>query len=128
MSKILYNDSMGGEDVSECIFCKIINRELESEIIYEDEKVLAFQDLHPQAPVHFLVIPKIHISSANEINEENMDYIGHIFMVIARLAKELGIDEKGYRVVNNCGEDGQQTVPHLHYHVIAGRKLSWPPG
>ena len=114
--------------MSDCIFCKIINKELPSDIIYEDDIVIAFKDLSPQSPEHFLVIPKAHIESANDINEDNASIIGHIFVVISRLAKELGIDKDGYRIVNNCGENGQQTVPHLHYHVLAGRKLNWPPG
>lgn len=114
--------------MTDCIFCKIANKELDSEIIYEDDKVVAFMDLQPQAPKHILVIPKLHIESANDITEANSDYIGHIFVVISRLAKEHGFADEGYRVVNNCGEFGQQTVKHLHYHVLAGRQLSWPPG
>lgn len=114
--------------MGDCIFCKIVDKEIDSEIIYEDDKVLAFIDLQPQAPKHILVIPKIHIESTNDIGEDNADYIGHIFVVISRLAKEYGFADQGYRVINNCGEFGQQTVPHLHYHVLAGRKLSWPPG
>ena len=114
--------------MSDCIFCKIANKEIPSDIIYEDDKVLAFMDLQPQSPKHILVIPKVHIESANDITEENQDYVGHIFVVIAKLAKEHGFADDGYRIVNNCGEFGQQTVPHLHYHVLAGRKLSWPPG
>lgn len=111
----------------DCLFCKILAGEIPSEKVYEDERVYAFYDIEPQAPVHFLVIPKAHIPSADHVNEENADEVGHIFATIARLSRELGL-EKGYRVVNNCGEDAQQTVRHLHFHVLAGRKLSWPPG
>ncbi|WP_099203179.1 histidine triad nucleotide-binding protein [Miniphocaeibacter massiliensis] len=112
----------------DCIFCKIANGEIESNIIYEDEKIIAFNDLDPKAPTHFLVIPKNHISSANEINEDNEAIIGHIFKVISKLTKEFGFDKKGFRIVNNCGEDGGQTVNHIHFHVLAGRQLQWPPG
>lgn len=111
----------------DCIFCKIASGEIPSNKVYEDEKVLAFYDLAPQAPVHFLVIPKEHIKCADEINESNSEIIAHIFEVIAKVTKELKL-ENGYRIVNNCGEDGGQTVGHLHFHVLGGRLLAWPPG
>ena len=111
----------------DCIFCKIAAGESPSNKVYEDEKVLAFYDIAPEAPVHFLVIPKEHIKCADEVNENNSEIIAHIFEVISKVAKELGL-EKGYRIVNNCGEDGGQTVGHLHFHVLGGRLLSWPPG
>lgn len=111
-----------------CIFCSIVNGEIPSKKIYEDEKVYAFYDINPEAPVHFLVIPKEHIASANEINEKNSDVISHIFLVINRIVRELGIDKEGYRVVNNCGKLGGQTVGHIHFHVLGGRELTWPPG
>ncbi len=111
----------------DCIFCKIANGEIPSNKLYEDESVIAFYDLAPQAPVHFLVIPKAHIQSANDLNENNAEIVAHIFTVISKLAKELSL-EKGYRIVNNCGEDGGQTVGHLHFHVLGGRLLAWPPG
>lgn len=111
-----------------CIFCKIINGDIPSNKIYEDDKVYAFNDINPEAPIHFLVIPKEHIESANAINENNADIVAHIFKVINKLVIELGVAEKGYRIVNNCGEDGGQTVKHLHFHVLAGRSLQWPPG
>ena len=112
----------------DCLFCKIIDGEVPSNKIYEDDKVYAFYDISPQAPVHFLVIPKEHIDSANELNEENSAVVGHVFAVIAKIAKDLGIADGGYRVVNNCGENGQQTVRHLHFHVLGGRSMQWPPG
>ena len=112
----------------DCIFCKIAKGELSSDIIYEDDKVLAFRDLDPQAPVHILIIPKEHIESSNFIDEDNSNIIAHIFVVINKLAKKLGIADEGYRVVNNCGENGGQTVPHLHFHLLGSRKFSWPPG
>lgn len=111
----------------DCIFCKIANGSIPSNKLYEDEKVIAFYDLAPQAPVHFLVIPKEHIKSASDLNEDNAEIVAHIFTVISKLAKELNL-EKGYRIVNNCGEDGGQTVGHLHFHVLGGRLLAWPPG
>lgn len=112
----------------DCIFCKIANKEIESAIIYEDDSVIAFNDLNPQSPIHFLVIPKEHISSANDINEDNKEIIGHIFCVINKIAKDKGFDKKGYRIVNNIGKDGGQSVNHIHFHVLAGRSLQWPPG
>ncbi|MCR1952273.1 MULTISPECIES: histidine triad nucleotide-binding protein [unclassified Clostridium] len=112
----------------DCIFCKIINGEIPSKKIYEDEKVIAFHDISPEAPVHFLVIPKEHIQNVNELNEENSNIISHIFLVINKLVKELNIAESGYRIVNNCGKDGGQTVDHIHFHVLGQRELKWPPG
>lgn len=111
----------------DCLFCKIIAGEIPSKKIYEDDLVYAFYDIDPKAPTHFLVIPKEHISSANELTEENSKVVAHAFLVIAKLAKELGL-KNGYRIVNNCGEDGGQTVEHLHFHVLGGRMLAWPPG
>ncbi|MBQ7033589.1 MAG: histidine triad nucleotide-binding protein [Clostridia bacterium] len=112
----------------DCLFCKIINGEIPSNKVYEDEKVYAFHDISPAAPVHVLIIPKVHISSANALTEENAAVVGHIFVVAAKIAAQLGIAENGYRIVNNCGEDGGQTVPHLHFHLLGGRSLQWPPG
>jgi len=114
--------------MQDCLFCKIINGDIPSKKVYEDEKIFAFYDIDPQAPVHFLVVPKEHISSALEINEANADIVGYIFTKIGDLAREMGFSEKGYRIVNNCGEDGGQTVGHLHFHVLAGRNILWPPG
>ncbi len=108
--------------MNDCIFCKIIKGEIPSKKVYEDELCYAFYDINPLAPVHFLVVPKQHIASAAEINEENAALTAHIFTVIARLAKELGFAE-GFRVVTNCGADAGQTVHHLHFHVLAGREL-----
>lgn len=111
-----------------CIFCKIINGEIPSQKVYEDDRILAFKDINPAAPIHIVIVPKEHISSANEINDSNKDVVGHIFKVAAALAKENGIAERGYRIVNNCGEEGGQSVNHLHFHLIGGRNLQWPPG
>ena len=112
----------------DCLFCKIIKGEIPSTKVYEDDKVYAFRDIEPQAPVHILIIPKEHIASANEITEENASVIGHIYAVAAKIAKEEGIADGGYRIVNNCGQDGGQTVGHLHFHMLGGRSLQWPPG
>ena len=111
----------------DCLFCKIAAGEIPSKKIYEDEDLLAFFDINPEAPVHFLVIPKKHIASAAELRPENSVIVAKIFVVISRIAKELGLSS-GYRIVNNCGEDAGQTVQHLHFHVLAGRSLAWPPG
>ena len=111
----------------DCIFCKIANGEIPATKVYEDETVVAFNDLEPQAPTHILVIPKQHITSAADGTEEHSAVIAHIFEVIAKLSKELNLDN-GFRVVNNCGEDGGQTVMHIHFHLMAGRKLIWPAG
>ena len=114
--------------MEDCIFCKIINGEIPSKKLYEDDKVYAFYDITPEAPIHFLVIPKEHIESVNDLNDSNIDIVSHIFKVINKLAIELNISDKGYRIVNNCGEDGGQTVKHIHFHVLGGRNLKWPPG
>ena len=110
-----------------CIFCKIANGEIPANKVYEDEKVLAFRDLEPQAPVHILIIPKEHIESANDINEENASIVGNIFCVAKKIAAENNLTT-GYRIVNNCGDDGGQSVKHLHFHLLGGRSMKWPPG
>ncbi len=112
----------------DCLFCKIIKGEIPSTKVYEDEYVYAFRDIAPQAPEHVVIVPKIHITSANDITSENSAYIAHVFEAVAVIAKQLGIDEKGYRVINNCGEYGGQTVPHIHFHLTGGRQFGWPAG
>ena len=114
--------------MSDCLFCKIACGEIPTDKVYEDDKVLAFNDIDPQAPVHFLVIQKEHIASAAEITADNSSIVAHIFEVIAKIAEEKGISQNGFRVVTNCGKDGGQTVGHLHFHLLAGRYLQWPPG
>ena len=114
--------------MSDCLFCKIAGGEIPSNKVYEDELCYAFYDIAPQAPTHFLVIPKAHISSVSAVTPENSAVVAHIFEVIAKLAQELGFAEAGYRVVSNIGEAGQQSVPHLHFHVLSGRDMTWPPG
>lgn len=110
-----------------CLFCKIVAGDIPSTKVYEDESVLAFRDIDPQAPEHILVIPKEHIQSAAHVTAENSAVVAHIFEVIGRLAADLGLD-KGFRVVSNVGEQGQQSVPHLHFHLLGGRDMTWPPG
>lgn len=110
-----------------CIFCKIAKKEIPSNMVYEDELVYCFHDLEPQAPVHVLLIPKKHIESTDAIEVEDSEILGHMMIKIKDIAAELGLDN-GYRVVINCGEDGFQTVKHLHFHILGKRKLTWPPG
>ena len=111
----------------DCVFCKIVSGEIPSKKAYEDDKVLAVFDLEPQAPVHILIVPKEHIESVDRVNSQNSQIIGYIFEIAAKLAKEFGLS-KGYRIVANCGEDGGQTVGHLHFHLLGGRFMQWPPG
>ena len=110
--------------MNDCIFCRILAGEIPSKKLYEDEQCLAFYDIQPLAPQHFLVIPKAHIASAAELGEEQAALVGHIFAVIAKLTKELGFAD-GFRVVTNCGEDAGQTVKHLHFHVLGGKTLDY---
>ena len=113
--------------MADCLFCKIANGEIPSNKLFEDDEILAYYDIDPQAPVHFLVIPKKHIDSAACLTEQDAALLGRIFATIAKLTSELGC-ENGYRVVTNVGEDGGQSVKHLHFHVLAKRSLAWPPG
>jgi histidine triad (HIT) family protein len=111
----------------DCVFCKIAKGEIPSRKVYEDDRVLAFYDSDPQAPVHILIIPKEHISSATAITPENSAIIAHIFEVAVKLAADHHLDG-GFRIVCNVGKDGGQTVPHLHFHLLGGRSMKWPPG
>ena len=106
-----------------CIFCKIINKELPSTIVYEDDKVLAFNDINPEAPVHVLIVPKQHIESVNELNDDNISYIIDIHKAAKIIADKLGVSKSGFRLINNCGADAGQTVFHIHYHLVGGRTL-----
>lgn len=109
--------------MEDCIFCKIIRREIPSSIVYEDSEIIAFRDVNPQAPVHILVIPKKHIASLVDLKEEDELLVGKIYTVINKIAKQEGIDKKGFRVIVNCGDDGGQEVKHLHFHILGGKKL-----
>ena len=106
-----------------CLCCKIINGDIPSARVYEDDMIYAFKDINPMAPVHVLIVPKIHVASADGIDEDNSAYVAHIFEMIPYIAKELGL-KNGYRVITNCGDDGCQSVKHLHFHLLGGEKLS----
>tara|TARA_B000000441_G_C21389354_1_gene148484 strand:+ start:99 stop:452 length:354 start_codon:yes stop_codon:yes gene_type:complete len=110
------------------IFTKIINKEIPVDILFEDDDVLAFRDINPQAPIHFLVIPKKEIKTLNDIEEDDKDLIGKLFIIAKQLAKSEGISDNGYRTIFNCNEHGAQTVYHIHLHVLGGRQMTWPPG
>ena len=111
----------------DCIFCKLAHKEIPTEILYEDDYVVAFPDQNPQAPVHVLIIPKKHIASLDDVKDDDAELLGYIMTKVKDIAAILGL-ENGYRLVNNCGEDGMQTVKHLHFHLLGKRKLTWPPG
>ena len=112
--------------MDDCLFCKIAAGQIPSNKLYEDDQLLAFYDIDPQAPTHFLVIPKAHIGSVAEVTGDNSAVVAHIFEVIAKVTKQLGLDS--YRVVSNIGEQAGQSVHHLHFHVLSGRDMTWPPG
>lgn len=108
----------------DCIFCKIINREIPSKVVYEDEKIIAFEDINPQAPYHILLVPKKHLATLLEISEEDKELIGHLFLIANQIAKDKGIAKRGFRVIVNCNEEGGQKIFHLHFHLLGGRRLS----
>lgn len=114
--------------MTDCFFCKIVKDSLPCDSIYEDDHVLAFNDIKPQAPVHVLIIPKQHINSLMNISDDDFDILVHIHRVVQVLVKQLKVDQSGFRLVVNTGTDGGQTVPHLHFHLLAGRNMQWPPG
>ncbi len=111
-----------------CLFCKIADGQIPGDIVYSDEDVVAFKDINPKAPVHILIIPRRHIPSIADVTPEDGPLLGIMFSVAAKLAHKLGIDEGGYRVVSNVGRDAGQSVFHLHFHLLGGRKFAWPPG
>lgn len=114
--------------MSECIFCDIIDRKIDAKIVFENDLILAFNDISPVAPYHIIIVPKVHINSTNEITDENSKFVAEIFRIVPIIAKENNFGQNGYRVVNNCGVDGGQTVNHIHFHLLAGRNFEWPPG
>lgn len=114
--------------MGDTIFGKIIRKEIPAKIVYEDESCLAFHDVSPQAPVHVLVIPKKPIVSLEQLESEDAPLLGHLWLTIQKVARQLELAESGYRVVVNCGKDGGQSVDHLHFHILGGRALKWPPG
>lgn len=111
----------------DCLFCKIIGGEIPSDKVYEDDLVYVFKDINPEAPVHLLIVPKKHIDSNDTLEEGDKKLIGHIFLLAKKLAKDFELTN-GYRIVNNIGEDGGQSVKHMHFHLLGGRSLNWPPG
>jgi histidine triad (HIT) family protein len=113
--------------MSTTLFTKIINREIPADIVYEDELCLAFKDINPQAPIHLLIIPKKEIPTVNDIQPEDKELVGHLFMTAGNIAKQMGVAEEGYRVVMNCNSMAGQTVYHIHVHFLAGKPLGWPP-
>lgn len=114
--------------MSECIFCKIVNGDIPAQILYRDDHVVAFEDVNPQAPMHILIIPRRHIPSISDLEDDDYDIVGHIFKVANRLAKDEGISEEGFRLVANCKERAGQTIFHIHFHLLGGRDFEWPPG
>ncbi|NLF44515.1 MAG: histidine triad nucleotide-binding protein [Syntrophomonadaceae bacterium] len=114
--------------MEECLFCKIAAGEIPTSKVYEDDRVIAFEDIKPAAPVHILLIPRIHIVSLNEIKDHDLELLGHIQFAASQVARKMGIDKTGYRLVNNNGIEGGQEVLHLHYHLLGGRTMEWPPG
>ena len=110
------------------LFSKIINREIEADIVYEDNEIIAFNDINPQAPIHILIVPKKEIRTLNDLEEGDQEIVGKIFLTAKKLAKKLNIDKTGYRTIFNCNEHGGQTVFHIHLHLLGGRQLLWPPG
>lgn len=112
----------------DCLFCRIVAGEIPNRTVYEDESVLAFHDINPEAPVHILIIPKQHLSSLTEVGEADQALLGYLQVCASKIARAVGLAENGYRLVSNAGEDGGQTVNHLHYHLLGGRSMQWPPG
>ena len=111
-----------------CIFCKIVQKQIPAKIVYEDEKVLAFEDATPQAPVHILIIPKEHIPTVNDINESHKEIMSALFSAVKKIAEEKGVAQKGYRLIMNTNAEAGQSVFHIHMHILGGRHLTWPPG
>ena len=111
-----------------CLFCKIIKQEISATIVYEDDRIVAFEDVNPQAPVHVLVIPRKHISTSLEITDDDNELIGSMYQVASKIAKDRKVAENGFRLVMNCNRDAGQTVFHIHLHLIGGRPMNWPPG
>ena len=113
---------------NDCLFCRIVEKKVPADIVYESDDLIAFKDIEPRAPIHCLIIPKKHISTINDIDRSNSNIIGLMYEAAAQLARSFNVDKEGYRVVMNCNSNGGQTVYHIHLHFLAGRQLSWPPG
>ncbi|NMC28052.1 MAG: histidine triad nucleotide-binding protein [Syntrophomonadaceae bacterium] len=124
---IRHNKEVKAVAVPDCLFCKIASKEIPAAIVYEDAKFVVIRDINPAAPVHLLIIPRIHLASLNETSDQDVDILGQIQLLAARMAKQENIAQNGYRLVNNCGPWGGQSIYHLHYHLIGGKQLGWPP-
>jgi histidine triad (HIT) family protein len=114
--------------VGDCLFCGIIQGEVKGDLVYQDPSVIAFRDIRPQAPVHILIVPRKHVATLLDLGEEDNDLVGHIFQVASGLAKKEGVSKDGFRIVVNCGAGAGQSVYHIHFHLLGGRDLTWPPG
>lgn len=112
----------------DCIFCEIVHKRMQSDIVYEDPEVVAFNDINPQASVHILVVPRLHIESVQEVKTDQVELMGKMILVAQQIAKKTNVDEGGFRLVINNGVNGGQTVSHLHLHLLGGRRMTWPPG
>jgi len=115
-------------DLTDCIFCKIVNGDIKADVVYEDDDVLAFRDINPVMPHHLLIIPKKHIATVNDLAEEDAAVLGRMYLAAAKIAGQFGFAESGYRTVVNCNKDGGQLVFHIHLHLLGGRAMGWPPG
>lgn len=114
--------------MTDCLFCKMVTGEIKPTTVYEDENILAFRDINPQAPLHVLVVPKEHIATINDLEDKHTSIVGKLFLVAKQIAQQEGLAERGYRTVMNCNAEAGQSVFHLHLHVLAGREMRWPPG
>ncbi len=114
--------------MQECVFCNIISKKMPAEFVYENERVVAFRDINPQAPVHILIVPRKHIATTNDVGEADKDLIGEMILVAKQVAQQEGVAESGYRLVMNCNEHSGQEIYHLHLHLLGGRRMTWPPG
>ena len=114
--------------MEDCLFCKIVGKDIPAELIFEDDRIVAFNDINPQAPIHILIIPREHLASLNDVPEEKRDLLGHILLRAQQIAQNLGIRENGYRIVLNTARDSGQEVYHIHFHLLGGRRMTWPPG
>jgi histidine triad (HIT) family protein len=114
--------------MSDCLFCKMVTGEIKPDVVYEDDAVMAFRDVNPQAPLHVLVIPRVHIATTNDLTVENVDIVGKLYLAAKQIAADEGVAEPGYRMVMNCNPGAGQSVYHIHLHLLGGRAMTWPPG
>jgi len=114
--------------MSDCLFCKIANGQIPAKIVFQNDKAIAFEDMHPEAPTHIIIIPKKHIPTVLDITDEDKDIMGYLYLVVNKIAADKSLTESGFRLIVNCGESGGQEVPHIHIHMLGGRLFGWPPG